>query len=876
MNWWARVWRGAKLEQQLDRELRFHLDSHVADLIAGGVAPAEARRQAQLALGLSEQVKEQCRDARGTRWVDDLQRDVRYAFRTFRRLPGFAAIAVLVLALGIGATTVMFTVVNSVLLRPLAYPEPERLVTLLGSTSVTGEIWGTSYPDFLDTQTQSRALTIAAWRYAGGTISAPGEPEYVDSRQISAGLFTVLGVPPAQGRVFSSDDDRPGAAPVAIISYGLWQRRFGGNSIAGQRLAFDGMSYTVVGVAPAGFSLDGDADVITPLGQSTEPRMRNRFARFLRVTARLAPGVALSEAQSELALIAGRLAAQFPASNAGRSMVARPLQREVVGDVGSTLWLLLAAVSLVLLIACVNVASLMLARAISRDRELATRVALGASRARVIRQCLTESAVLGLAGGVLGVVLAIATIQPFLAFWPGALPRASEIHLDWRVLVAAFGVSLASGLAFGLAPALRVPMDGVEGVLRGARAVARSSRRLHSAFVVTELALALVLLVSAGMLIRTLLSLQSLDAGLNVHNVLTARFAVSPAVLGNPDQIQASWQDVLDRARHVPGVQWAALTDIVPMRGGVNTLPYSVTAATPPPSLAPFALASSATPDYLKVTGIPLLAGRFIDDHDRLGGEPVIVIDENLALHAFGRRDVVDQQLWVPAIGPAPNRIVGVVGHVRHWGLAQDDGSRVRDQMYYPLAQVPRALFRTWASFISVVMRTSVTPNDVVAPLRRELKGTSNDQVIYGVRTMEQLASESLARQRFLAQLFAIFGGVALLLACVGLYGVLAYLTGQRAREFGVRMALGATSGDVMRLVLSQSAALIVIGVAIGAGGAWAAARLLERSVDGMRAAEPVTLVGTASILVVTAFLASAIPARRAARADAVSALRQE
>ena len=877
MNWWARVWRAAKLEAQLDRELRFHLEQHAADLMARGLPSGEAHRQAQLALGLREQVKEQCRDARGTRWLDDLLRDVHHAFRMFRRLPGFAAIAVFVLALGIGATTVMFTVINSVLLKPLAYPEPDRLVTLLGFSDATGELWGTSYPDFVDTQRQSRSLTMAAWRYAGGTISAPGDPEYADSRQISAGLFTVLGLPLVQGRPFGPDDDRPGAAPVAIISHNLWQRRYGGGSVNGQRLVFDGTSYSVVGVAPAGFTLDGDVDVITPLGQSTEPRMRNRMARFLRVTARLVPGVALSEVQSELALVANRLAVQFPASNAGRGMVARPLQREVVGDVGSTLWLLLAAVSVVLLISCVNVASLMLARAISRERELATRVALGASRARVIRQCLTESAILGLAGGVLGILLAIASLRPFVAFWPGDLPRADEIHLDWRVLVAAFAVSLVSGLAFGLAPALRVPMAGVEGVLRGTSgAVTRSSRRLHSTYVVTELALALVLLVSAGMLVRTLVALQSVDAGLNVHNVLTARFAVSPGVLGSREQIQAAWQDVLDRARRVPGVRWAALSDIVPMRGGVNTLPYSVTPAAPPPSQAPFALASSVTPDYLKVMGIPLLAGRFIDDHDRLGGEQVVVVDENLALHAFGRRDVVDRQLWVAALGPAPIRIIGVVGHVRHWGLAQDDGSRVRDQMYYPLAHVPPPLLRTFAQFMSVDVRTSVPPGDVVGPLRRELRGVSNDQVMYGARTMEQLASGSLARQRFLAQLFAIFGGVALLLACVGLYGVLAYLTGQRAREFGVRMALGATAGDVMRLVLSQSAGLIASGIAVGAGGAWVAARLLQRSVEGMPPAESLTLAGMTSVLVATALLASAIPARRAGRADAARALRQE
>jgi hypothetical protein len=316
------------------------------------------------------------------------------------------------------------------------------------------------------------------------------------------------------------------------------------------------------------------------------------------------------------------------------------------------------------------------------------------------------------------------------------------------------------------------------------------------------------------------------------------------------------------------------LTDIVPMRAGENALPYSTTPTPPPPSQAPIALASSVTPDYWHVMGIPLLAGRFLDDRDRLGGEQVAVVDENLALHAFGRREVVDRQLWTQGAGVV--RIVGVVGHVRHWGLAQDDRSRVRDQMYIPLAQVPPRLLRTFAGFMSIVLRTKVPPRDLLGTLRTELRGASNDQALYGVRTMEELVSGSVSRHQFLAELFAIFGGLALFLACVGLYGVLAYLSGRRAREFGVRMALGATAGDVMRLVLSQSAALIAGGVAVGIGGAWLAARLLERSVDGMRAPEPLTMAGMATVLVATALLASAIPARRAARADATQALKQE
>jgi predicted permease len=678
------LFKGTSVDRETDDELRFHVERQIESHKKAGLNDVEAARRARLEFGGIEQVKEDVRDARGTRWLDDFVRDALYAFRTFRRLPGFAAMALLILALGIGATTVLFTLINGVLLRPLAYPEPDRLVSLHGFTEAF-ESWGTSYLDFLDARHESRSLTMAAWKYAGGTISAPGDPEYVDGREISADLFAVLGLPLAQGRSFRPDDDRPGVAPVAIIGHSLWQRRYAGNGAAiGQRLVFDGTPYTVVGVAAAGFGLDGDVDVFTPLGQDTEPRMRNRAARFLHVTARLVRGAALSEAQAELAVIARRLAAQFPASNAGRGMLVRPLQQEVVGDIGSTLWLLLAAVALVLLIACVNVASLLLARAVSRERELATRVALGASRARVVRQCLTESGMIGLIGGGFGILLAMASVRQFVAFWPGALPRAAEIQLDWRVLLAALALSLASGLTFGLAPAMRVPMGGLETALRGASGtIARSSRRLHGAFVVTELALAVVLLVSAGMLARTLLALGSLDPGLNVRNVLTARFALSPGVLGSPGQIAAAWQDVLDRTRRVPGVESAALTDIVPMRAGENAAPYSVTAAASPAEQAPMALSSTVTPDYLRVMGIPLRAGRFFDDHDRLDSERVVVIDENLALHAFGRRDVVGRQLWVPALeGPAPVRIVGVVGHVRHWGLAGDDRSRLRDQMY--------------------------------------------------------------------------------------------------------------------------------------------------------------------------------------------------
>jgi predicted permease len=878
--WWKRLWRRKHVEEQLDKELSFHLDQHTEDLIARGLHPERAMREARIVLGGLEQVKEQCRDARGTRWLEDLLRDFSYALRTLRQRPGFAAVALATLALGIGATTVMFTVINSVLLKPLSFPQPERLLTLHGQSEKYGDNWAVSYPDYLDYKRTSRSLApMAAWSYGGGTVSDPGEAEYVDRRYISSELFSVFGVALTRGRAFLPEEDRPGAAPVAIISHGLWQRRYGASpSAIGKPLVYDGKPYTVVGIAPAGFQLDGSADVFTPLGPFTELRMRNRAANFIHVVARLQTGVTLAQAQAELAIVSRRLAEQYPQTNAGRSFKAQPLRQELVGEVRSTLWLLLGAVSLVLLIACVNVASLLLARAVSRERELAMRVALGAGRGRLIRQCLTESAVLGLFGGALGVLLAAIGIRPFVLLWPGSLPRAEEVSLDWNVLLFAVGASLASGLLFGLAPALRAPTRELEQALRaGARTFTGGSRHLHSGFVMCEIALAVVLLVGAGILGRTLLRLSSLDPGLDIHNVVTAHVALSPGVLQkDPAQIRAAWQDVLDRSRRAVGVQSVALADIIPMREGLDEVGYWTTPTPPPPTQMPIALASSVTPDYLKVMGIPLRQGRFFDDHDRVGTEFVVVIDEVLAQHLFPHQDAVGKRFWVQAMGPGPMRVIGVIGHVRHWGLASDDQSQMRDQIYYPFAQVRDQAMPLFATFMSMAVRTSIPPLNVVEPLRRQLRGATNDQTLYQVRTMEQLASASLARQRFLLMLFGIFAGLALLLACIGIYGVMAYVTSQRVPEIGVRMALGATAHDVIRLVLGQSLRMIFIGVGVGLGTALAAARLLEKLVAGVRSSDPSTFAIMISVLVVAGLFASFLPARRASRVDPISALRQE
>jgi len=885
MTWLNRLLRRRKLEDQLDRELQFHLDQYAADLIERGADPAAARRRAQIEFGGAEQIKEACRDARGTRWVEDFAQDLRYSLRAWRQNPGFATVAVLTLALGIGATTVMATLVHSVLLNPLPFRDPRRMVSVHGAEPAWNvALFGDenlSNPDFRDLQRQSRSLNITGWVFDNGTLSEPGDPEYVTEFDASANLFSVFGVPLTLGRSFQRDEDRPGGAPVAILGYTFWRKHFGGSpSVLGASLVLDTARYTVVGVAPAQFEPGGvEADVYTPLGRHTGPYLMRRGPHPVTTVARLMPGATLEQAKNELSILGRRLSAQYPDTNQDRSFIARTLAPDVTG-VRPTLWLLFGAVTLVLLITCADVASLLLARAVSRGREFAMRVALGAARGRLARQCLTESAVLAVAGGILGVIVAATGIKPFVAAWPGALPRADEVSLDWRVLGFALLLSLASGLLFGLAPALRAPSAQLEQTIRGGGRAIGGSRRLHGAFVACEMALAVVLLVSAGMLGDTLLRLSNVNPGLDPANVLTARTALSPTVLDSPPKTRAMWDGLLARIRRVPGVQAAAMVDTVPMRNGNNPLGYWLSPPAPPENRMPMALATCVSPDYLKVMRIPLLHGRFFDDHDNLSSEPVIVIDEVMSGHAFGGENPVGRQLW-SQMGDQPARIIGVVGHVRYYGLANDDQTRVRgqaqvrDQFYYPFAQLPDRFVRRWSQLMSIAVRAGINPLALVEPVKSELRAVSRDQVLYEVNTMQQLARGTIEPQRFLLLLFGVFAALALLLATVGNYGVLAYLTRQRVPEIGVRIALGATSGAVTRMVLRQSLAMVAIGVIAGVAGALAAARILTSAVDGMAAIEPVTVLLMITVLVASALVAGFIPARRAARIDPITALRQ-
>ena len=890
---WA-FWRRERRNEELKEEIEAHLLLAEREALESGMTKKEARQIARREFGNVGVTEEVTRDMWGGRWLFDLFYDLRYAVRGFRQRPGFVAVALLTLALGIGATTVMFSLVSGVLLKPLPYQQPDRLVAVNGHTEGWNEkIYGEqklAYLDFLDCRRESHSLDLAALVYNSGTLSAPGAPQYVDYFEISSNLFSVRRVPLAVGRAFLPEEDNIGAARVAILGYSFWQRRFDGKGdVLGSSVVLDQKRYTIVGVAPAGFRLYGnEPELYTPLGQDAAGYLRNRAAQPVHVVGRLRSGATLRQAQAEVGLTGSHLAQAYADTNKGRSLQVKRLEPPV-GEVGSTLCLLLGAVGLVLLIACANVASLMLARAISRERELAMRVALGASRGRLVRQCLTESALLSLLGGGVGVMVANWSLHPFLTFWPGDLPRAEEVQLDWRVLVFTVAMSVLTSVLCGLAPAWRAPVREVEQTLRaGARTLTAGTRRLHAAFVVSEIALAIILLVSAGMLGRALLHAASLDPGLDIRNLLVMRVGLSPATLTDPAKIPAGWQDLVNRARNVPGVQSATAVDIVPMRQGNNEYGYWTTADVPPENKQPMALASSATPDYLKVMGIPLLEGRFFDDHDRLGSEPVIVVDDVLAKSAFGKQDALGKSLWIPNMPcPQPNinkfvecsapfKIAGVVGHVRYWGLAGDDQAQLRAQFYYPFAQVAPPFLNRWSQLMSIAVRTTVPPLTLVEPLRRELRGAAGDQVLYQAHTMEELAHESLAMQRFLLLLFGIFAGLALVLACIGIYGVLAYLTGQRVPEIGLRMAIGASPANVTWLVLRQSLGMVFLGVGIGAITAVAAGRILESLVEGMQPTVLSTLVTMVPFLVLAAMLASLVPARRASRVDPMKALRQE
>ncbi len=818
--------------------------------------------------------------------METLIQDLKYAARVLAKSPGFVVIAVLTLALGIGANTALFSIVNGVLLRPLPYPRPSELV-VISETTQNFESSSISYPNFLDWQrTNSSFASIAAYKEDDYSITGAGEAERVRVGMVSKGLFEILGVSPVQGRTFTADDDRLGSAPVAMISAGLWQRKFGSApDIIGKRITMSGEGYTVIGIVPARFLLESTnfnspKDVFLPIGAFKDPLFQRRDVHEgTRAIGRLKPGVTLGAAYADMSQIASNLALEYPDSDKGAGISLVPLKKDVVGDVQPFLLVLLGAVGFVLLIACVNVANLQLARATTRSREFAIRAALGASQSRVIRQLLTESVLLGLAGGALGLLVAAWGTQAALKILPDTLPRAQEVGVDGRVLIFTLLASLIAGVLFGLAPALKISRPNLQETLKeSGRGASGTRHRAQGIFVVVEMAMALVLLIGAGLMIRSLLDLWNVNPGFNPQGVLTFAVSLSPSLGTNATTSRTAIREMDERLKHIPGVESVSSTGgSLPMTGD-NEFPFWLGGQPKPASQSDMkqSLFYFAGPDYLSAMGIPLHRGRFFTPDDNEHSPPVIVIDESFAREYFPNQDPIGKRINIGIIDTEPE-IVGVVGHVKHWGLDTDGDAKhpIMAQTYMPMMQLPDVLW-TGPPAAAVVVRTKGSPAGLVPAIRDAIEKMNGENVMYETKPLEQIVAESLADRRFSMILLGVFAALALLLSSIGIYGVISYVVGQRTHEIGIRMALGAQRSHVLRLMLGEGMKMALVGVAIGMAAALGLTQLMASMLFGVSAADPITFGGVALVLTGVALAASYVPARRAMRVDPMVALRYE
>ncbi|HEY1243023.1 MAG TPA: ABC transporter permease [Bryobacteraceae bacterium] len=810
--------------------------------------------------------------------------DVRYALRLLKKSPGFTLIAVLTLALGIGANTAVFSVVNGVLLRPLSFPEPERLIRVWERTR-SFEQNSVAYLNYVDWRKENRTCEeMGALRTEDFNMTGTGVPERLKGVQLTASMLRVLRMTPLRGRTISEDEDRPGAPAVALISEGLWQRRFGSApGILGRQLILNGKPHTLIGIVPAGFQLPDREriDVFTPLGQWDNILLRERGSHpGIQVFARLKAGATEQQARGELVRIAGALERAYPKEDGGHGATVLPLKESVVGDVRPILLVLTGAVVLVLLIACANVANLMLSRATARQKEMAVRTALGAGRFQILRQLLTESAILSLLGGAAGLVFASWGMGFLLNAVPTGLPRMEQIGIDGRVLAFTFLVSLATGMLFGLAPALTLMRSELRTALvEAGRGLVGGSQRLRDLLVVAETALALVLLVGGGLMIQSIWRLSGVAPGLNPHHVLTFNVALSPANASSPANERRAYTQMLDRIRRTSGVEAAAAMLDLPFSGDdwENGVWIEGTERPKSDDDLPLILTYYTTPEYLRVMQVPLVRGRYFSEFDSWGKPSVMVIDEVAARSLFPGQDPIGKYARIGGLdeGSIRAQIVGIVGHVRHWGLERDATAKVRAQMYFPMMQVPDQ-YMSFASASTVVLRTSGEPLQYQNAVKTQVLGSDRDQPVWDMKSMETMIADTLAERRFSMLLLGSFAGIALLLASVGIYGVISYLVSQRTREVGIRLALGARTEDVLKLVVGRGALLAVVGVGIGLAAALAATQALAKMLFGVSATDPPTYTVVALALGGVAVLASYLPARRAAGIDPMVALRYE
>jgi predicted permease len=864
-------------EREFDFELQHHLGLLTADFVAQGLTREEAERAARIRLGGIVQLKEVDRELRGWPLLDAAVQDSRYAVRAMRRNPGFSLVAVLTLALGIGANTAIFSVVRAVVLKPLPFTQSDRLFNvyqqgLEDETTKTG--W--SYINFEVLREQNRVFSqIAGSQFHQLTLTGRGEPSVVNASIVTPELFSLLGEKPFAGRFLRADDGKAGAPPVVVLSEGLWRRQFGGDpAVVGTSVALDKRSFTVVGIMPSAFRfpIGGGAEqlwiplVQDPLFGSWKSR---RGGHWLRVTGRLRPGVSETQALAELGSLGGRLATDLPDENQGWTIGMIPLQQMVIGNVKPALLVLSGAVALVLLIACANLASLLLARATSRAREISVRATLGARRGRIVRQLLTESVVLGLAGGAAGVMIAYWGVQGLNALLPQSVPRANEIRLDYVVLGFALLLSLLASCAFGLAPAYFAANANVPAGLRdGGRSNTTSSRPSRNVLAAGEIAIAMILLVAAGLLVRSFANLTSVRPGFETEHMVKAEISLPQFQYSTPQQWVTFSDQLLAGVQSEPGLQNAALAVPLPLADGVVNLGFEIVGDPPAPAGGSrTANYVAVSPEYFRVMGIALLAGRGFNTHDTLSAGRVALISSRMAETYFPRRNPIGQRIafGLPPDSAGPREVIGVVGDVHDVAL----GDAPRPMMYVPFAQSP-----LWGA--GVIVKSTLDAASVAGGIRREVAKIDKDLPVSDVAAMNDIVEASVAQPRFRTILLALFAAMALVTAATGVFGVISYSVSCRTNEIGIRVALGASRGAILKMIARETAALTLSGVAVGIPCALAASRLVAHMLFGVSSHDPATLAAVIGGLIAMSTLAAYVPARRAVRVDPMDALRHD
>jgi putative ABC transport system permease protein len=808
--------------------------------------------------------------------MNSLWQDMRYGFRMLWKKPGFTIVAILALALGIGANTAIFSVIYTVLLSPLPYNNPDRLVWIWETNPGSGiKKEPASLPNFNDWRTQSQSFDdMAAFVGSSMALTSDGEPERIPAAFVSANFFSVLGTQPVLGRNFTAEENTLGKHRVVILSHSLWQRRFGANpAIIGQTITLSGNPNTVIGVLPDGFKnptpeQSKPAQIWAPLAFNFEQMARR--SDFLSVVARLKQGVRPEQAQAEMNTITSRLSQQYPDTNTGWSTIVLPLHERMIGDVRTALWLLMGVVGFLLLIACANVANLLLARSVARGQEIAIRRALGADRLRLVRQFLTESVLLAMIGGLLGAFLAMWGVDVLVALSPGNIPRLDEVGLNWKVLAFTLSISLITGIVFGLLPALHATSPNLTETLKeGGRSSTEGLRgsRLRNSLVISEIAIALVLLVGAGLMIKSFTRLLDVDPGFRPERILTLELALPIAKYKENAQAVAFYDQLTGRVAAMPGVEAVGAVSTLPLSGGGDIITFLVEGRpASQPGQDVDAEYRITTPGYFATMGVPLVRGEGFTDRHNANAPAVMLINETFARRYFPGEDPIGKRLNIGNPESSPWRtIIGIVRDVRHEGLDTEP----YPQMYAPLAQTARRA-------MTLTARTSSDPMSLVPAIRNELSALDKDQPLYNVRTMEQVLAASIARQRFQMMLIAVFACVGLVLASVGIYGVISYSVTQRTHEIGIRMALGARERDVLKMIVGQGMILTLIGVGAGLLVALALTRVMASLLYNVSATDPLTFIGVSLLLTVIALLACFIPARRAMKVDPMVALRYE